>query len=80
MTQMAHKCDHTRGVDTKQLDDGIDKTFVSAGGSETTFPSLSLLSFVSFDVYYVFVDPALQKPIQSTMDTHLRGGSSFSGS
>ncbi len=34
-----HKCDHTRGVDTKQLDDGIDHTFVSAGGSETICPS-----------------------------------------
>jgi len=28
-----HKCDHIRGVDTKQSDDGIDHTFVSAGGS-----------------------------------------------
>jgi hypothetical protein len=36
-----HKRDHTRGVDTKQLDDGIDHTFVSAGGSETLFPSFS---------------------------------------
>ena len=35
-----HKCDHTRGVDTKQLDDGIDPTFVSAGGSETLCPFL----------------------------------------
>jgi hypothetical protein len=26
-----HKCDHTRGVDTKQLDDGVDHTFVSIG-------------------------------------------------
>jgi len=34
-----HKCDHTRGVDTKQLDDGIDHTFVSACGSETICPS-----------------------------------------
>jgi hypothetical protein len=34
-----HKCDHTRGVDRKQLDDGIDHTFVSAGGSETICPS-----------------------------------------
>ncbi len=34
-----HKCDHTRGVDTKQLDDGVDHTFVSAGGSETICPS-----------------------------------------
>ncbi len=74
-----HKCDHTRGVDTKQLDDGIDHTFVSAGGSETLFPSLSLLSFVPFDVYYVVVDPALQNRYQSTIDTHLRGGSCFSG-
>jgi hypothetical protein len=36
-----HKCDHTRGVDTKQSDDGIDHTFVSAGESETIFPSFS---------------------------------------
>ncbi len=42
-----HKCDHTRGVDTEQLDDGVDHTFVS---------------------------------YQSTIDMHLRGGSSFSGS
>ena len=30
-----HKCDHTRGIDTEQLDDGVDHTFVSSGGSET---------------------------------------------
>src|SRR5216683_352449 len=35
-----HKCDDTRGVDSKQSDDGIDHTFVSAGGSGTLFPSL----------------------------------------
>ena len=34
-----HKSDHTRGVDTKQLDDGVDYTFVSAGESETICPS-----------------------------------------
>ncbi len=45
-----HKCDHTRGVDTKQSDDGIDHTFVSAGESETICRSF-LLSFVSLDVY-----------------------------
>jgi len=28
----------------------------------------------------VVVDPALQNRYQSTMDMHLRGGSSFSGS
>jgi hypothetical protein len=28
-----HNCDHTRGVDRKQLDDGMDYTFVSDGGS-----------------------------------------------
>src|SRR5467141_1088790 len=72
-----HKCDDTRGVDSKQSDDGIDHTFVSAGGSGTLFPFSSLLSFVPFDVYYV---PALQNRYQSTMDTHLRGGSSFSRS
>ena len=37
-----HKCDHTRGVDTKQLDDGIDHTFVSAGRSGD---ALSVFSF-----------------------------------
>jgi len=73
------KCDHTRGVDTKQLDDGIDHTFVSAGGSER-LSVFSHLSFAPFDVYYVVVDPALQNRYQSTMDMHLRGGSSFSGS
>jgi hypothetical protein len=57
-----HKCDHTRGVDTKQLDDGTDHTFVSAGGRE-----------------YVVVDPTLQNRYQSTIDTHLGGGSSSSG-
>jgi hypothetical protein len=30
-----HKCNHTRHVDTKQLDDGTDHTFVSAGRDET---------------------------------------------
>ncbi len=34
-----HKCDHTRSVDTKQLDDGSDHTFVSVGGSEAFIPS-----------------------------------------
>jgi hypothetical protein len=37
-----HKCDHTRGVDTKQLDDGIDHTFVSAGGSGDALSVFSL--------------------------------------
>jgi hypothetical protein len=48
--------DHTRSVEKKQLDDGIDQTFVSAGGSET-LRRLSSLSFVSFDVYCVVADP-----------------------
>lgn len=34
-----HKCDYTSGVDTKQSDDGIDHTFISAGASETICPS-----------------------------------------
>jgi hypothetical protein len=38
-----HKCDHTRGVDTKQSDDGIDHTFASASGSETICPSFLFL-------------------------------------
>src|SRR6266851_1789416 len=38
-----------------------------------------LLSFVSLDVCYVVVAPALVNRYQSTMDTHLRGGSSFCG-
>jgi len=74
-----HKCDHTRGIDTKQLDDGIDHTFVSAGGSETICVRLFSLSFVHLDVCYVVVDPALENRYQSTMDTDLRGGSCFSG-
>ena len=35
-----HKCDHTRGVDTKQLDDGIDHTFISAGREGDALSSL----------------------------------------
>ena len=50
-----HKCDHTRGVDTKQLDDGIDHTFVSPGGSGDALSVFFLLSFVPFDVYYVLL-------------------------
>ncbi len=37
-----HKRDDTRDVDSKQSDDGIDHTFVSAGGSGTIY---SLFSF-----------------------------------
>jgi hypothetical protein len=48
-----HKCDDTRGVDTKQLDDGIDHTFISAGREGDALSSLSLLGFVRFDLYYV---------------------------
>jgi len=32
-----HKCDHTRGADEKQLDDGVDHTFVSPPGRTETF-------------------------------------------
>jgi hypothetical protein len=53
----------------KQLDDGVDHTFVSAGGSEMICSSFLFLSSIPFDVYYV-VDPALQNRYQSTMDTH----------
>ena len=49
-----HKCDHTRGVDTKQLDDGIDHTFVSTGEGETLCPSLRF---------------PLENRYQSTMDS-----------
>lgn len=53
MTQNGvHKCDRTRGIDTKQSDDGIDHTFVSAGGSETLCPSL-LSELCPLDAYYV---------------------------
>jgi len=45
-----HKCDDTRGVDSKQSDDGIDHTFVSADESETICRSF-FLSFVFLDVY-----------------------------
>jgi hypothetical protein len=54
-----HKSDHTRGVDTKQLDDGIDHTFVSVCGSETLCPSF-LFDLCPLDVCYVVVDPALE--------------------
>jgi hypothetical protein len=64
----AHTCDHTRGADRKQSDDGIDDTFVSA--RERASP---------FNVCYVVVDPALENRYQSTMDMHMRGGSCFSG-
>jgi hypothetical protein len=37
-----HRCDQTRGIDTKQLDDGVDYTLVLAGGSETICPSFLL--------------------------------------
>jgi hypothetical protein len=53
------KCDYTSGVDTKQLDDGIDHTFISAGASETICPSF-LFNFVPLDVCYVVADPALR--------------------
>jgi hypothetical protein len=55
-----HKGDHTRGVDTKQLDDGIDYTFVSAGRSGDALSVSSLLSFVPFDVVG---DPVSAEPI-----------------
>ena len=55
-----HNCDHTRGVDTKQLDDGIDDTIVSAGRSGDALSVFSLLSFVPFDVV---VDPVSAEPI-----------------
>jgi len=54
-----HKCDHTPGVDTKQLDDGIDHTFVSAARVRRSDRVCSL-SFVPLDVHYVVVDPALE--------------------
>jgi hypothetical protein len=41
-------CNHTRSVDTKQLDDGIEHTFVAAGGSETI--CLLSLSFVALNL------------------------------
>jgi len=65
-----HKCDHTRNVETKQLNDGIDHTFVSAGGSETLCPSF-LLRLCPLDVA---VNPA-PEPIPKQMDMHLRDGS-----
>jgi hypothetical protein len=54
--------DQTRSVEKKQLDDGIDHTFVSAGGVRLSV-RLCDLSFVLFDVYRVLVDPALENPI-----------------
>ena len=41
--------------------------------------SVFSLSFVDRDVWYVVIGPALENRYQSTMDTHLRGGSCFSG-
>jgi hypothetical protein len=35
-----YKCDHTRSVEKKQLDHGIDHTFVSDGGSALSVFSL----------------------------------------
>lgn len=64
---------------TKQLDDGIDHTFESAGGVRRSV-RLSSLSFVLLNVYCVVVHPALENRYQSTMDMHLRGGSSLPGS
>jgi hypothetical protein len=65
-----HKCDHTRGVEKKQLDDGIDHSFVSAGGSETICQSFL---FKLCPACHVVVDPSLENQYQSTMDMHLRG-------
>src|SRR3989442_12834322 len=63
----AHKCDDTRGVDSKQSDDGIDHTFVSAGGSGTLCWFFCLASFPSMFTR--------ENRYRSTMDTRPRGGS-----
>jgi len=55
-----HKCDHTRDAGRKQLDDGVNHTFVSAPVGVRR--------------------SVLENRYQSTIDMHLRGGSSFSGS
>src|SRR5258705_10801192 len=71
-----HKRDDTRDVDSKQSDDGIDHTFVSAGGRWDDLFSFLFLSFFAFDVFYVF-DLALQNRYKMKIATHLRGGSAF---
>jgi len=59
MTQMAlHKCDHTRGVDTKQLDDGIGPYLRITGEGETLCPSFAL---------------STGEPIQRTLDSKPAG-------
>jgi|GEM_PF-4147557 len=56
-----HKCDHTGAVDTQQLDNGVDHTFVSA-------PAGVRRSVREFLFY------ALKNRYQSAIDMHLRGG------
>jgi len=58
----AHKVITPEEEIRKQLDDGIDHTFVLARGSETVCSSFLFLSFIAFDVYYV-VDSCTAKPI-----------------
>ncbi|HET9376679.1 MAG TPA: hypothetical protein VFO40_17020, partial [Chthoniobacterales bacterium] len=48
-----HKCDHTRGVDTEQLDDGTVHTFVWTGRQGDALSVLPLLGFVPFDLHYL---------------------------
>jgi hypothetical protein len=54
---MAHKSDHTRGVGTKQLDDGIDDTLVSA---QTELSDLSVSCAAFPRCLLSVVDPSLE--------------------
>jgi len=54
-----HEGDQHRGVDTKQLDNGIDQTLVPARVSGTTYPSL-LLNFRLLLVLVAAVEPAVE--------------------
>jgi hypothetical protein len=58
----AYLCDHTRGVATKQLDHGIDHTFISGSESEAICPSF-LFRLVPLEVFYVGCQSGTEKPI-----------------
>src|SRR5712664_1131974 len=58
-----HKRDDTRDVDSKQSDDGIDHTFVSAGGRWDdlfSFRALSLLMFIMLSILHCKTDTKVQ--------------------
>jgi hypothetical protein len=71
------RCDHTRGKDKKQSDDGIGDTFVLAGRGPS---GLALKALPVMMMAMLFVAHSPDNRYQSTMDMHLRQSSSFSAS